>query len=1167
MTSSIEDRQFIFRDLYRELVGPLPGGSGAAELDTGEQPIAFATWEEAYGPFVEKGTGEEVLQRDTPTKRYGIGLLHPIGSVDEEGQKGVDALGTESSEGMEGQADVPAKAREEYYKRAEAAREKASQSTGDDNPDDLDLSTANSYKPSSMGISFLAELPPDSKLVIDATGGRYRPMAVTIAGIPRTWWLRRGVSLHAEFTAEDIAKGLEKVVKPTAQTSENAEGASFGVEAYARPFSAAKSKIRLLTVCLVNRSSESGQENILFQSHFKVSVVAQDGQKHILPYPEAEISRLDDEEKSMALLYRHERTFAIGHGCAASWDYKAHGEKTDWLAAECLPFVETASITPDVQDEAGKELRVAMAPLAGLVDGDDGYKSLDRLITSYERWIEGKESELSGIEPILLRQTAEDHLRRCRRCLERMRNGLVFLRSNAQAAEAFKLANRAILEQQVHSRSEPRRVEYDPATKRFVFPEPYTKPDGAKALTNQGSWRAFQIAFLLTTIESVADAWSEERDIVELIWFPTGGGKTEAYLGLAAFALIWRRLSDPQDDGVEILMRYTLRLLTTQQFTRASRLICALEEIRRGGRLGERPFSIGLWVGGANTPNTRREALSTYKDLAKGDRHTQNKFVLDRCPWCGAQMGPLDDEQARRSKVHLLGYHQVVNSVVFRCPDKACEFHSGLPILVTDEEIYEQPPSMVIGTVDKFAMLTWKPQARAIFGIAPDGSRLRTPPGLIIQDELHLISGPLGSVVGLYETLIEELCTDRRPTSPARPKIVSSTATIRRYKEQIAALYAREHAELFPPPGIDIDDSFFSRYARQADGSLAPGKLYVGVNAPGLGSMQTVQVRCFTALLQAPMELSEDSRDPWWTLLVFFNSLRELGTTLSLLQSDIPDYQQVLVNRLPSSRRQWRYFGEIVELTGRANSEDIPKAIASLEKQYSDGKQHRAVDVCLASNILEVGVDIERLSLMAVVGQPKTTSQYIQVTGRIGRNWQQRPGMVVTLYSASKPRDRSHFEKFISYHQRLYAQVEPTSVTPFSAPALLRVLHALMIGYVRQTGDENATRMPDPYPEDLIEALRQIARRRVDAVDEEEISTFEAIFETRANQWRTVRPITWDAEPGNSDDVPLMKVAGTFFDTTSGQLPFPTMQSMRTVDAECVAEVRLPQAEGEGDDA
>src|SRR5258708_11171748 len=329
-------------------------------------------------------------------------------------------------------------------------------------------------------------------------------------------------------------------------------------------------------------------------------------------------------------------------------------------------------------------------------------------------------------------------------------------------------------------------------------------------------------------------------------------------------------------------------------------------------------------------------------------------------------------------------------------------------------------------------------------------------------------------MVGLYEAVIEELCVDRRQDTPIIPKIISSTAIIRRYKDQIKALYGRHRVTLFPPPGLDAGDSFFARYATEDDGSLSRGRLYVGVHAPGLGSLQTVQVRYFTELLQAPVNLSNVERDPWWTLLLFFNSLRELGTTLSLFQSDITDYLKVTANRLGLDLFKMRTFWELKELTGRLRSDEVPQAIAALEVTCTNKNNQKPVDVCLASNILEVGIDIDRLSLMAVVGQPKATSQYIQVTGRVGRDWRERPGLVIQIYMASKPRDRFHFERFRSYHERLYALVEPTIVTPFSPPALDRALHAALVAYVRQRGNEKVQRSPYPFPEDLIKQFKDI---------------------------------------------------------------------------------------------
>jgi hypothetical protein len=456
---------------------------------------------------------------------------------------------------------------------------------------------------------------------------------------------------------------------------------------------------------------------------------------------------------------------------------------------------------------------------------------------------------------------------------------------------------------------------------------------------------------------------------------------------------------------------------------------------------------------------------------------------------------------------------------------------------------------MLIGTVDKFAMLAWRPEARSIFGIAPDGSRLCGPPGLIIQDELHLISGPLGSMVGLYEAVIEELCTDVESNHRTRPKIISSTATIRRYEDQVRSLYGRQSVALFPPSGLDASDSFFARYATEPDGEASPGRIYIGIHASGLGSVQTAQVRTFAAALQVPFEMPEEDQDPWWTLMVFYNSLRELGGGLSLFQSDIPDYSKVIRGRTTAPKV--RFLKRILELTGRMRSDEVPEAISALEVPTTAAGQ-TPVDACLASSIIEVGIDIDRLSLMAIVGQPKTTSQYIQVTGRIGRRWWERPGLVLTIYSPSKPRDRSHFEQFRSYHERLYAQVEPTSVTPFSPAVLDRALHAVIVSYCRQRGDQAVAKSPYPMPAQLISQIREVLERRVLDVDPAERAELGRVLDRRLDEWKRWERTNWSGNT-SANELPLLTEAGKYISRERARLSWITPQSLRNVDAECQA--------------
>lgn len=1206
-------------------MGPAPHGE---EIDCGGD-IKIAESEAGWGPFIQKGSRDEIIIRENPRARYGVGVLYPVDELvgaTRDAAKDllqIASVHRDASGWTSGAEDGPLSSGEVGYEQAEdgnadeeVLREDAAKSLrkirtrvgGPADPDTVDLSAANTYRPSVMGLTFLAEVPEGSKLIVEApvtsqspsrTGsrtvrvnGRYVKKKVEIAGKERVWWLRQAVLIRTEFDANALRSPSATKLTQDPVEARGTEGLDLCFEVYTRPH--IQSGTWLITVCLVNRTKHSGDEACLFQTHFRAWIESPTGSPHICPYPNA--ARVEDpEEQSLALLYRGALTFAAGHGCSADWDAEAGATRACQVRAECLPLFEAPSITPEVFREIGtgegdderQRVEVPMAPLAGLVAGIDGMASVREVVDLYETWLGRQRNRVRTEFEEELRTTAAEHLSQCEDCLKRMKDGLNFLAENKVAQRSFQLANHAILIQQARSRVETRRLRYDLDDDRVKFSAEHPNPPMT------GTWRPFQIAFLLMSLRSAMDGEAPDREMVELIWFPTGGGKTEAYLGLAAFSMFARRFAarrnaGTNDAGTHVLMRYTLRLLTTQQFQRASALLCAMEHLRREcpTELGDEEFSIGIWVGGENTPNRAQDAVKALRDLRAAAKRSragvppENPFVLTRCPWCAAQMGPIDSDgiisgkskrpMAGPSRVRgrrddrsddiprVYGYVERQGTVVFKCPDQACMFKKGLPVCVIDEDIYERRPTLVIGTVDKFAMLTWRPTARGLFGISADGERDASPPGLIIQDELHLISGPLGSMVGLYETLIEELCTDRRDGRTIRPKIVSSTATIRRYREQIQALYGRDQVTLFPPPGIDAGDSFFATYARDKQGRLLPGRIYIGVHGTGTGSLQTDQVRTFTSLLQAPFPFTDEERDPWWTLLVFFNSLRVLGSGVSLFQSDIPEHFRSIRNREGLDWNQTRWLENIKELTGRLRNTEVPLALEELST--SCGQRRQPVDVCLASNIIEVGVDIDRLSLMSVVGQPKTTSQYIQVTGRVGRKWAERPGLVVTIYIVSQPRDRSLYEKFRSYHEKLYAQVEPTSVTPFSPPALDRALHAVLSGYVRQTGNPDVSNSPWPIPTDFIDRLRSVLYERIRRVSktprqlDEDTRLVDAVLMKRVTEWTNWQPRHWDGS-GTGADTPLLRLAGAYASEERRLFSWPTPMSMRSVDAECHADI------------
>ena len=1178
------------------------GPSTLGRVLPADHSLLFETTDEFYGPHIQAGSLNEIIKNESPRRRYGVGVLFPAGSIRVQEEADADEPADLEIGKAADPDNAPPPISEDALKAIDTLQErKSGGGLSERDGAETEISLANQQRPSSMGVSFLADLSPESQLVVSVKAGRYRPIETCLKrpdkkDVAGKWWFRSRICGKAFFSGGELLKKRGRV-EPTNVALRNAQGLSIEIAVLTRPVPDADSaddSRRLLTVYVVNRTKSSDGEGsnaetaslslldqqCLFQVEFSAAVRNRDDA--ILPYPEKSTGQPDDEEQSLALLYRRMQTFATGHGCAADWRGRP-GITTRMRKVRAAPFpaVELPSTTPDVfgKESPRSAIMIPMTPLAGLVENNDGLAAAREIVSLYGQWIDARESEVLALDQAS-RPAATRHMARCRECHTRMLEGLDLLSSDPVIRKAFQLANHAILLQQLRSSSrEARAMQFDPQECRIFF-DPVTAPDPRNPPPDRGKWRPFQLAFILMCLRSVADGEAPERETVELIWFPTGGGKTEAYLGLTAFALFHRRLTDPEDDGTHVLMRYTLRLLTAQQFQRAAGLICAMEYIRRqraDHRLGAKPFSIGIWLGGETTPNTRQEARSALSALLANGNPEDYKFILLRCPWCNAQMGIIEAPIAERGegrgrgrgrrtdttgRPNLIGLKPQAGTVVLHCPDK-CEFHDALPVTVVDEDIYENPPSLVIGTVDKFAGLAWNDRARALFGIDEAGDRKASPPGLIIQDELHLITGPLGSMSALYETLIEELCTERRATAVIKPKIISSTATARRYAEQILALYAREKAILFPPPGLDISDSFFSSFAKKANGELEPGRTYVGIHASSFPSNLTTNVRVFAALLQGARMLPEAQRDPWWTLLVFFNSLRELGTTLTLFQGDVPERVREICRRLnlrsaeaqansDSGKPPIRYVDQVLELTGRISSAEVPKAIASLEIPWRLG--NKPVDVCLASNIIEVGVDIDRLSLMTVVGQPKTTSQYIQVTGRVGRRWWERPGLVTTILMPTKPRDRSHYERFRSYHERLYAAVEPTSVTPFTRPALERALHAVLVGYVRQLGGPDEQNSPRPPPANRLDAISAILRTRAGKVDPRASAEVASMITRRLREWNAWQRDRWD--PGSdTQDPSLLRYASSYYTPIWENLSWPTQTSMRSVDAECRPEI------------
>lgn len=1158
--SRVEARQVVEDSVRRELFGPPPGEPPIGKpLDCSGPTWTFATKEESAGQFHDRDTHEEILTRSDPLRRYGVGVLFSGGT-----SGGAIASGEDES------AIIPGLPENEDNPDQPPTQGNRRLHQDEADSDDFDLTDANRRKPSAMAISFKVRIPEGGELRLQVTGAYYDPIKIAAPDTPPlVWWVRRPFILDAVVAAE-VLRRVKKRIDVSTEPARDEPALPLRIKPALSVFSRLVPSepdpdLRLVTVAVVDNVVGTGPGSAFFQVGFTATAAAG---LRIEPYPEVERSDSDDEEDSIALLYRHQRTFAIGHGCAARWD-DAPANEVDTpavasVSADALPTHEVTSLTPDVYETQADGVRnpvsVSMKELADASSAGDA--QVKKILALYEEWIDDRASSVADL-PLRYHEAANRHVRLCREALERMQDGWRLVQNEPLAARAFQLANLAMLYQQVRSRLEARDVVMDgQGVYRPLGAHPKAEPG-----PRDGRWRAFQIAFILASLPELVDPAHPKRTRVDLIFFPTGGGKTEAYLGASAISLISRRLRNPNDAGTDTLMRYTLRLLTAQQFLRASSLICVLEDLRTGleHELGDAPFGIGVWLGNDSTPNTWGSAERSLGKL-RSDYYASNQFLLLKCPWCGTRMGPI-----RRAKgQHTPGYVWAGKRFIFRCVDDLCRYsgHAGLPVHVIDEDIYESRLSIVIGTVDKFATMAWQPAARSLFGLGEHGEQVFSPPGLIIQDELHLISGPLGSMVGLYEPVIDDLTTDSRGEKPIPAKIIASTATVRRYEDQIKGLFGRTDVALFPPHGLDEGHSFFAEPARRADGSRAPGRKYLGVMSPSLGSTQTVQVRVATATLQAAPHIPNPAdRDGYWTNLNFLNSLRELGNTLSLLDSDIPDYLVGLQRRDSITPR---YPRNTMELTSRRRSDEIPKAIEELEFRLphpdcADGarcvssgscpQNAKCVDVCLASNIIEVGVDIDRLGLMTIVGQPKTTAQYIQVSGRVGRN-PRTPGLVITIYGATKPRDRSHYERFRTYHQQLYAQVEPTSVTPFAEPVLKRALHAAAISRMRQV---DPALEPSPFPKAAFDEAIALLRARADLVDSDELAVFDYWVRERSRQWEKGERTAWAATTFFKGDPKqgLMRPAGELADPENKNITWDTPMSMRSVDAECRLDVTL----------
>ncbi|OIN66536.1 helicase [Exiguobacterium sp. KRL4] len=859
------------------------------------------------------------------------------------------------------------------------------------------------------------------------------------------------------------------------------------------------------------------QDEVMFQSSLKVHIPNSKVAKFT--------SKADQYHVQNELLYRDKEELAIGHGVGVDWETL---QNTTTIYSTWMPQYEL----PNVGHFEDENLSLKMKDLSEQPI-DKLNETLSAIPTAYKTWMDN-EIKIVNELPDYLKVEAEQNIQKVKNIIKRLEEGisLVTESNDSLCYLAFQFANRAMLLQRAQSE----------VAQKYRTTGERIKPK------LDGEWRLFQLIFLLMNIAGASDEQHKDREIVDLIWFPTGGGKTEAYLGVAAYVMAYRRLIAPNQidkyAGITVFMRYTLRLLTTQQFQRAAALICAAEVLRKpnANLFGEEPFSIGLWIGKDSSPNRFKDAMEKLEQLLEGKEvKSGNPIQLMNCPWCGSKLGP---EQYKIEK----------NSQKIFCSNQGCAFKHGIPVYTIDEAIYKKLPTLLIGTVDKIAQLPWKQDMHELFGnknvyhrelgfeyrdSTPRGysriNRLK-PPELIIQDELHLISGPLGSLTGLYEVAIDLLT--RNNGKPA--KVIASTATISGADEQIKALYGR-NMQQFPLAIQKANDNFVSKEVPTTEKS---GRYYVGICAPGVSNkIQAIQT--YSAYATITRSEAKFKVDPYHTMLGYFNTVKELAGMVTTFKDEINSRLNMLD---PTNKFEHDLIVE--ELTSRKKAQEIPQLLTQMEKMLDE---EGVLDAVLATNMISVGVDVDRLGTMFVQGQPKTTSEYIQATSRIGRK---HPGIVLVLLNSMRSRDLSHFERFKAYHQALYRHVEMMSVTPFAKGALYKGLTGTFIGYIRQTIMEiNAEQSPKKIAQlqkEIDAATVQFLERVQDAYDE----TIEAEVKELLKWWLEMAVKYAESKLGYKESRYVKSyLLKNFSEEVKAQDARPAMMSLRNVEATIEIEV------------
>ncbi len=1020
--------------------------------------------------------------------------------------------------------------------------------------------------------------------------------------IGRTW-KRNNQNIKRKIKIEDVNKPQIIFEKKLTKTTENYLRIGYTVKTYKI---ASNPNNTYVKIQLVNASTEhpankfSNANKILnqkavFQAEIKVF------SDNFQPYKSySELNPLDKEAEILNYLYKDVNNFAIGHNCSVTWDME--NESPQWIKTTFLPeynvkdiknnFTEDDFDNPKDFELLNESLDIYNLSHFSELSKEQIIENLTKFVGLYGNWIKRQKEKINGtpteVEKTII-QNLEKNYNRLKNNISQLNDDTIF--------RAFQLANTAMLIQIIISNDrdfagKEKDIEELSSEVRYNSLDFFRDYNFTRLPFGRPKYRPFQLAFLLLKLNIKNIDIDEEtgKEIVDLVWFPTGGGKTEAYLAVAAFTILYRRLANEQGyEGTSVIMRYTLRLLTAQQFERASRLISALEFIRSNfpDELKREPITIGMWVGMSSTPNTVKEAIEKVKKINEecnklnnnqsGNPEKYNTFQISSCPWCGTKLISKNQHGNWTYGFSIEGKGKTAKFKI-KCLNESCHFHKELPVQVVDEMLYKKPPTLLFGTVDKFAMLAWRADGHKFFNSLDDE---KLPPDLIIQDELHLLSGPLGSITGIYESVIDMLSTkkDENGQIIKKPKIIASTATTRNTNEQIKALYGKDkQVNIFPPSGLSYEDSFFARVSKEKS-----KRRYIGILPTGKTATDT-QLQVLSHLLAARIEVYKEliqngnndfsTFDKYWTLVSYYNSLKDVGKIHNKVGDEISNFTSTLQIRLLGNQPNYSFnylylYNRDVELTSRIESAKIKQTLKDLEektftketiKRSDKGNTYvtNIIDLVLATNMISVGIDIDRFNVMLINGQPRNIAEYIQASSRVGRKYK---GLVIDLLDANRARDKSHFEHFIPFHQTFYKSVEPISITPFTENTINKMLASMIVTYVRhKVPGMAADNAAGNFQPEMLDGFREEIKQRFG--NNETYQIFEKLLDELIEDWKNkieeyeIQHYQRMKTRYISDIGLIKKPAEKNFETDD---KWTVMQSMREIDTNSFIKINLPK--------